>query len=119
MSFRFYRRSVALFTAMLFALSIAGHGLAVTNMGTKAMTAVATMDRSAADSSKAMDCDESDIAMQLVCHAFCASMVAVLSEPIELPTTTALQPANSFYTQTLPGQHRSPDPHPPRSIVLS
>ena len=119
MSFRLYRRSVALVTAMLFALSIAGHGFAVTNMDTNAMAAATDMAMSADDSSTTMDCDGSDMAMKLVCHAFCASAFAIISEPLQLPKRIASHPANSFFMQALQSRGSSPEPHPPRSIALS
>ena len=117
MNYRCLRRGVILVTAMLFTLSVMGHGFAVTSMDMKATSAI--MHMTSADPSTDMDCGGADPTKQLVCHFLCANAVTVLSEPLPMQVMIALQVSESFSLEKLLGREGPPDPYPPRPVVLS
>lgn len=120
MPLRRCRRLFALLSAMLFTLSIVGHGFMLGGMGAKIMTA-ASAEMAAQDG--AMDCDKSAgcddmTGMNLACVAHCASLVAVLSDPTPLPVIAAVREVLSLALTVPAGRNSPPDPYPPKPVVL-
>src|SRR5258707_6513742 len=86
MALRLNRRFTALVTAMLFSISVAGHGFAASHANMQAMDVIAASDMqpSAPDSG----CGGNDGGM--ACFALCDGAVAVLPESAPLPVTMAM-----------------------------
>jgi hypothetical protein len=118
MPLRFHHRLVALATAVLFVLSIAGHGVMMAEMTAKAVAAASDM----AVQSPSADCDGgcggNDTDMQTTCFAHCASAVGIVSEAVELPIRAAVREAPLPAVSSLSGRTGPPDPYPPKPSVL-
>jgi hypothetical protein len=113
MAIRLNRRFTALTTAMLFALSVATHGLAASHVRMNA-TAMATSDMPTdPDSGCGGD------GMGLACFALCASAVAILPDLASLPIVIAAERPVSTPERSVPSRNSPPDPAPPRPVVLS
>ena len=116
MALRLNRRFTALVTAMLFSISVAGHGFAASHANMKAMDAIAASDMQ--PSTPDHGCGGND-GGGMACFALCASAVAVLPESATLPVTMAMPQPLLLAERFLPSRHIPPDPAPPRSIILS
>jgi len=116
MALRLNRRFTALVTAMLFAISVAGHGFAASHANMKAMDVMAASDTQ--PSTPDHGCGGND-GGGMACFALCASAVAVLPESATLPVTMAMPQPLSNAEGFIASHDIPPDPAPPRSIVLS
>jgi hypothetical protein len=113
MAFFFNRRRIALVTAMLFGISVAAHGFAASHVGMNATTVAASDMPSDPDSGCSGD------GIGLACFALCASAVAILPDPAELPNVMSAARPVSAAEWPVPSRNNPPDPAPPRPIVLS
>ncbi len=104
------RRWLCLLTALLFAISSAAHVYAATEAAMK-MPAVA-METSSPN--HGMDCGGDDKAAHAACMAMCATAVAILSDPVEIPLARAAQNAKSRPEMPPAGRSPLPEPHPPK-----
>jgi hypothetical protein len=116
MAFCLNRRFTALVTAILFAVSVAGHGFASSHAGMKAMESAAASDMQSPITDSGCGGNEGD---GMACFALCASAVAVLPESAALPITITVTQPLSLAELPLLSRDNPPDPAPPRSIVLS
>ena len=112
MAFHARRRRFGLLTALLFAISSVGHVYAATAAAAK-MPATVAMEGSMAD--HGMDCGGGDDkGARAHCMAMCATSVAILSEPVAIAVTIAMQAVVSDTELPPPERGVSPEPHPPR-----
>lgn len=116
MSFRIHRRLIALVTAILFGFSVADHGFLMGDMSTKMAAAAVTMDMSSANVDMGYGEDNPDARM--ACFALCASSVGVFSDPAEPPIVISFQRIDSPPLGFLLGRNATPDPYPPKPVVL-
>ncbi len=105
------RRLLCLLTALLFALSSAGHVYAVT--GTVVKMPAAAMDGATPD--HGMDCGGDDNAAKTNCMAMCATSFAILADAAPIPSVIALRTIESASELLLPEREPLPEPHPPRT----
>lgn len=117
MPFRFRRPIVALLTAMLFSLSVAGHGFMMTDMSVKLAAATAVTDMPADE--MCAGCKEDGMGMGIACFAACTSTVAILSDSVPLPIFAATRDISAAAMRLLPGRDGPPDPYPPKPFALS
>jgi hypothetical protein len=61
-----------------------------------------------------MDCGGDDNAAHAACVAMCATAVAILNAPIELPRVVAIEDRTSGPELPLSDRAPSPEPHPPK-----
>ena len=113
------RRFVSLLTAMLFGLSIVGHGFAITAAVLKMSAAAAATTMEMPSPGHAMDCgDDVDKGAHAACVAACASAVAILCEPIQMPIFAAMQDMTADVELPFSGRGIPPEPYPPKPVVL-
>lgn len=117
MAFRFHCRNIALVTALLFSLSVAGHGFMMTEMSVKLAAATAATDMPADE--MCAGCKDDGVGMVIACFAACTSTVAILSDPAPLPIVAAKRETLSAALRLLPGRNGPPDPYPPKPFALS
>lgn len=113
----FGRRLIALTTATLFVLSMAGHGVMMAEAAAKAASDMTNM----ASQSQSSDCQQGcggDDGMQMACFAQCASSMGILSDSIEVPVMAAVRHVAYPPAQPLAGRARPPDPHPPKRLAI-
>jgi hypothetical protein len=107
------KRSLTAFViAMLFGMSVVGHGFAATSMS-MSMAGAMPADMSADNS---MDCDGKDI-RKPDCFALCA--IAILPDSARLPIAAIVQAVADAPARSLPSQDRSPDPYPPKPLTVT
>jgi hypothetical protein len=116
------RRFIAVITAVLFSLSTAGHGFVSAGMANgPGMDMAATADMAFHDAS--MDCGErADCAakgMQMACFIHCATVLGILSAPNLVPVPVISRELNVPVVHPLAGLHGPPEPHPPKSLILT
>ena len=118
MPLRVHCRLIALMTAMLFGLSIVGHGFAMSGAAMNPMTAASMSSTGMSSPDHAMDCDGNDGAKQVACFATCASVIGILwdSAPVPLAATSGEMTAPAVLP--LADHGSPPDPHPPKTTVL-
>jgi hypothetical protein len=102
---------------MLFLLGIVGHGFMSGDMSGK-MTMAAAAEMAAQDGG--MDCDKhtSDQGALAACSAYCAGVVAVLSDPVPIPVAAPAQQIVAVAGSVSVIRHGPPDPYPPKHAVL-
>ncbi len=108
------RSLAALLIAVLFGISVVGHGFAATSMS-MSMTGAMPADMSADNS---MDCDGKDV-RKPNCFALCAGAIAILPDPAPLPVAAMVQAVADAPARFLPSQDRSPEPYPPKPLILT
>jgi len=115
------RRYVTLTVAMLFGFSVVAHGFMAVDVNAR-MSASDVMDMSSTDMSKTCsgkDCGGNEGITKLACFAYCASSFAVLPVLELMPAEAAAPLLNVPEFHSLPGQYGSPDPYPPRPVILT
>jgi len=121
MSSRLWRRFIAVTTAMLFLLSIAGHGFVVAGMsnadGMAMAAAAADLSMPAAGVDCDMDCAK-DTGMHMACAALCAGLTGILTESVWLPRVFAVGELPLAPADPLASVHGPPDPHPPKPRLI-
>ena len=108
---------------MLFVLGIVGHGFMSGDMGAK-MAMAASADMTAPDGG--MDCDKhpsdkgqtNDKSALMACSAFCASVVAVLPDPIPVLVSASAPQAVVVTGSVSVNRDGPPDPYPPKTLSL-
>ena len=106
---------------MLFILGIVGHSVMAGAMGAK-MTMAAGADMAAPDGG--MDCDKhpsdkgqtNDKSALMACSAYCASVVAVLPDPIPVPVSADAPQAVIATGSVSVNRDGPPDPYPPKTL---
>ena len=119
MAFRAPRcRFVSLLTVMLFGLSIVGHGFAMTEAVLKMSAAAAATTMEMPSPDHAMDCgDDVDKGARAACVAACASAIAILCEPVQMPIFAAMQDMAADVDLPFSGRGIPPEPYPPKLVV--
>ena len=118
MPLRVHCRLIALMTAMLFGLSIVGHGFAMSGAAMNPMTAAADMSTGMSSPDHSMDCDGDDGAKQVACFATCASVIGILWDAAPVPLSPTSGEMTAHAVLRLAEHGSPPDPHPPKTIVL-
>src|SRR5262245_1829008 len=118
------RRLIAAATALLFVLSIVGHGFAVAAMagearmvtpGPSSDTAMTVPMPSPAMAMQdgGMDCGgtdcSNDAGMHMACVAHCAALMGILAEPVSLPMAFGVQTVPLAPADVLASVHGPPD----------
>jgi hypothetical protein len=117
MPLRVHCRLIALMTAMLFGLSIVGHGFAMSGAAMNPMTAgMSSTGMSSPD--HAMDCDGDDGAKQVACFATCASVIGILGDAAPVPLAATSREMTAPAVLALADHGSPPDPYPPKTTVL-
>jgi hypothetical protein len=111
------RRFTCLLIALLFAISMATHGFAVSQAATKMMVADASMQMGAPD--HPMDCDGKDMSAKAACFAMCASAIAILCDATRMPIVSAMLDLTVDPQASVVGRGVPPEPHPPKPVTLS
>lgn len=117
MRFRALRQWFALCAVVALSLSLAAHGFAAADMGTKMVTSAAASEMS--PSSGGCDgCSGGEGMLATGCLALCGGTVAVLPSfaPIKV---ISVEPAASVAVRFSLGRGGPPDPYPPRPSILS
>jgi hypothetical protein len=107
MAFRAKRRLLSLFIAMLVALGSVAHVYAATQALMK--MPAAAMESSSQD--HGTDCGGNDKAS---CVALCATLVAILVDPVPVSSATVQRCEDVATELPLPSRNLSPNPPPPK-----
>ena len=104
------RRWLCLLTALLFTVSGVARARAIIDATMN--TPNVAMESSTPD--HGMDCGGGDKAAHAACVAMCATAIAILSEPVEIPFAVAMHDNVAATEVPLSSGRPSPEPPPPK-----